>query len=57
VPEITMKKIRPARFARHAQLTQTGIVFTHGFINIVLSKGAVAFTCITNAYQQHKQGL
>jgi len=52
-----MKKIRPARFARHAQLTQTGIVFTHGFINIVLSKGAVAFTCITNAYQQHKQGL
>jgi len=26
-PEIPMKKIRSARFARHAQLTQRGIVF------------------------------
>jgi len=44
-----MKKIRPTRFARHAQLTQRGVVFTHGFINIALSKCAIIFTGIINA--------
>jgi len=36
-PKLTIKKLRPAGFARHHSVYHNKIVFTHGFISITLS--------------------
>ena len=36
-PKLTIKKLRPAGFARHCSVYHNKIVFTHGFIRLTLS--------------------
>jgi len=51
-PKLTIKKLRPAGFARHRSVYHYKIVFTHGFIGITLS---IAIYITIGVYNNNRQ--
>jgi len=49
--KLTIKKLRPAGFARHRSVYHNKIVFTHGFIRITLSTAIFITTGVYNILQ------